>query len=233
MLPGSGFGKHARRLHRPWPMKTRDNIEREIESLLLQNYYGEDFEVDSLFRGYVEGLTVTERDLMQEVVARRLVMTGSIVDILLCGVLPVSGAGPILVNLLNAESRTSQVTRMLIQVLRQYPGEEAYRAVERFLDSDQEVEALPALAAMDFSRTLPSLVRNLRKPQFQGVLLHCLYDRCKASSLDQLIGELKDYGTACAVNFGSDLEAVLRSKEGRYNPWTPEQISALVRGVGA
>ena len=212
-------------------MKTRDNIEQEMEALLLQNYYGEDFEVVSLFRGYVDGLSEAERVLMQEVVARRLVMTGSIVDILLCGVLPVAGAGPILVNLLNAESRTSQVTRMLIQVLRQYPGEEAYRAVERFLDSDQEVEALPALAAMDFGRTLPALVRNLRKPHFQGVLLHCLYDRCKASSLDQLIGELRQYATACAVNFGSDLEAVLRSKEGRYNPFTPEQITALVDAV--
>jgi hypothetical protein len=212
-------------------MKTHDDIDQALDAMLNANYYGEDFEVTSSFRVLYDKLAPGEQVTAREVLGRRLVRHGTIVDVLLCGVVTVGGAGPILVEKLNQQTQTSQLTRMLIQALRRYPEDAAYRAVERFLDSDQDIDALQTLCAMDFTRSLPSLVRALRKPHVHGVVLQCLVDRRKATSLDQLIQDLTGSSSVRTPEFSADLQAAMLSKTEPYHPFPPEDIERILAAV--
>lgn len=212
-------------------MKTDSDIRHDIDQILQSNYYGEDFEVLAAFRGYAASLTGDERATLARVVGERLARDGSIVDVLLCSAVQVGGADILLAGMLDRESRTSQMTRALIAALAGYPGDTAYRAVERFLDSDQEAQALQTLAAMDFRRTLPALVSAMAKPAFHGVALQCLHEQRKKTGLDGLLAELAASTATRTPEFPAHLAAVLASRHGKYNPFTPDDVRRILAAV--
>lgn len=212
-------------------MKDRDAIAGELQTLIQRHYYSEDFELVSAVRAYQAGLSVPERDELRAVVLGRLLDEGSMVDILLCSVIDVPSAGPVLALKLDRESVPSQLTRALITALQAYPGEEAFRAVERFLDSDQEGEALAALARLDFHRALPYLARALMQEHARGPILHLLHARAKETGVPALALELQVAAAGLPGDFRAGVVRVLEAKTGDYNPFSPEDLQRLRRAM--
>ena len=208
-------------------MKTPAEIEGELADLIQAHYYSEDFELMSSVRAYQDHLLPEERDELKAVVLRRLLTEGSMVDIVLCAVVHVPSAGPVLALKLDRESVPSQLTRALITALQGYPGEEAYRAVERFLDSDQEGEALAALARLDFNRTLPHVARALEREHFLGPVLHLLHARAKDVGVPALGLELHAACSRLPAGFVRRLERVFAAKAPPYNPFSPPELERL------
>jgi hypothetical protein len=213
-------------------MRNDQEITNEIEQLVARHYYSEDFELLASLRAYIEPLSPGERELVRALALKRLMHEGSLVDIMLCSVIDVPSAVPVLAGRLEREPVTNQVTRALIMALRRYHTDEAYTAVERFVDSDQELEAMDALADIDFRRTIPRLVRAMGKAHQHGNLLHMLHRYVKARGIEGLIDELSASSATRSARFVSDLEQVLRAKKEPYNPFTEEQIILILSRIG-
>jgi hypothetical protein len=214
-------------------MKNKQQISTELADLVQSHYYSEDFELISSVQAYQATLSGDEAALLTDVVYRRLLDEGSIVDILLCGVARVPSAVPVLAEKLNRADISNQMTRALIVALQTYASDEAYTAVERFLDSDQEMETLQALARIDFVRTLPYTVRLMRKEHYHPIVLHMFYDRMKKVGLNALIADLKQSSTTQSDAFRESLLKTIHSKPNDYNPFSEEEIQALVKNLGA
>jgi hypothetical protein len=210
-------------------MKTLEQIRSEVSDIIQRNYYSEDFELISSFQIFIGALSSEEKNLLADVVFERLLAEGSIVDIMLCGLVDVPSAAPVLAEKLSRESDTNQVTRSIISALQHYPGDDGYVAVERFLDSDQELEALSALARIDFVRTLPAIVRRMSKEYMHGNLLHLLHERSKTIGIDALIIELTMSSATKSTGFRENLPKVLASKAKGYNPFNEEELATIKR----
>lgn len=208
-------------------MKDRQAIAAELQELIQRHYYSEDFELASAVRAYASGLAGPEQDELRAVVLGRLLDEGSMVDILLCSVIDVPSAGPVLALKLDRESVPSQLTRTLIAALQGYPGDDSFRAVERFVDSDQEGEALAALARLDFSRAWPYLVRAMDREHFHGPLLHMLHDRAKRVGVPALAVEINALARRGPGAVPGVLRRILAAKPPPYNPFTAEELQRL------
>lgn len=213
-------------------MRTDQEITNEIDQLIAGHYYSEDFELLASLRAFVDPLSPGEKEHVRALALKRLMLEGSLVDVLLCSVIDVPSAVPVLAERLGREPVTNQVTRTLIQALRRYHTDEAYTAVERFVDSDQELEAIDALADIDFRRTIPLLVRAMGKSHQHGNLLHLFHRFAKERGVDGLVDELRVSSATRSTRFMPDLEQVLRSKKEPYNPFTEEQILHILSRIG-
>ena len=213
-------------------MKNKLNIQEDLERIVRANYYSEDFELISSFRAYEAEMSGEERDLLADVVFERLCAEGSLVDILFCSIIDVPSAVPVLAEKLSREPQVNQVTRSLIQALKRYSSDDAYVAVERFLDSDQEMDALQALAAIDFARTLPHLARLIKKDHYYGVMLQVFSERIKRVGLEPMIEELKKSSATNSASFRTCLQKALASKDSNYNPLNTDQRIALEKAFG-
>jgi len=212
-------------------MRSAGEITKEIEQLVQSHYYSEDFQLVSSMRAYVDTLLAGEREEARQVVLKRLLDEGSMVDVLLCSVIDVPSAIPVLAEKLDREPVTNQVTRTLISALRMYQTADAYNAVERFVDSDQEIEAIEALADIDFRRTIPLLVRTMKKEYFHGNVLHIFQRQAKRSGLDGLIDVLRDSSATRSAGFRGDLQKLLAAKKEPYNPFTETDIRHILQRI--
>lgn len=208
-------------------MKTQEHIARELDELIQDHYYREDFELVASVRAYQEGLGPAERETLRAVVLRRLLDEGSMVDIILCAVVEVPSAAPVLALKLDRESVPSQLTRALITALQGYHGEEVFRAVERFVDSDQEGEALAALARIDFVRALPYLARALECDHHLGPILHILHARSRKVGVAALVLELQSGAARLPAGFRAGLRRALAAKQDDYNPFSGQELNRL------
>lgn len=207
-------------------MKSKDQIAEELSRLEEANYYSEDFEWLSSVRAYRESLCAEERSLLAEVIASRLMRDGSMTDVLLCSIVDVPSAGSVLAAKLDRETVPSQLTRALISALQNYRGDDVFRAVARFVDSDQENEALRALARIDFHRALPYIARALNVEHQRDLVLHILHDRYKQrGNLIELALELRAF--SAGWNDPSFLPKVVSALRGKPEPFNPFQESEL------
>jgi hypothetical protein len=234
-LSGESFLKGSACLPEIGVVKTLEDLESDLEQIESAHYYSEDFQWLSSIRAYRDSLSPDERELLSKVVLRRLLRDGSMTDILLCSVVEASGAGSILAAKLDGETVPSQLTRALISALEHYRGDDVFRAVSRFVDSDQENEALRALARIDFVRALPFVARSLQKEYLADLVLHILHDRFKAiESLERLAAELRAFSAGWPdAEFLPRVLKALRGKSEPYNPFSAEELLALERALAA
>ncbi|HOW96184.1 MAG TPA: hypothetical protein P5567_08340 [Kiritimatiellia bacterium] len=209
----------------------RQRMNRAIDGFVEAHYYSEAPEFESARRGFVDSLCDGLHDLYRQTVLDRLRADPSLVNVLLCAGGDIPGAGPWLAARLDGETGTSPLSRALIRVLADYPGEEACRAVERFLESDQQAEALQALARLDWPRVLPRLVAAFEKASLHPTILHILHARRKAAGLPTLIEDLR---RGAATWPGWDAEGWQRVFSGTpapYNPFHPDELAVLIKAV--
>jgi hypothetical protein len=214
-------------------VKTIEEVAFDLEQIESSHYYSEDFQWLSSIRAYRDSLSPEEQQLLSEVVLRRLLRDGSMTDILLCSVVEAAGAGSILAAKLDRETVPSQLTRALISALEHYRGDDVFRAVARFVDSDQENEALRALARIDFLRALPYVARALQKEHLADLVLHILHDRFKAvGSIERLAIELRAFSAGWPDgNFLKRVLKALRGKSEPYNPFSADDLVALEQAL--
>lgn len=209
-------------------MDQKDQIAAEIDRIVQSHYYDEDFQLMSSLQAFAAGLSDAGRETLAGVAFARLTGDGSLVDVLLCSVVDVPSAVPVLAAKLGRETQTNQVTRTLISVLSRYPSDDAYMAIEPFLDSDQEMESLQALARIDFIRTLPAIVRRMKKDHYAGAVLQMFQERIKKAGLPKLIDELRQSSATRFAGFPALLAKILRSKDASYNPLSARELEALI-----
>lgn len=212
-------------------MRSRDELEQALSQLVESHYYSEDFELISAARAFQGQLSGAEQESLKELLAGRLREEGSMVDIVLCSVIDAPGAGPILARRLDGESTPSQLTRALIAALACYRGDEVFRAVERFVDSDQEGEALAAIARIDFRRALPWMARALSRDHLLGPVLHILHTRSKEIGVAGLVDELRQASVDLPVGFRSGILRALDAKADDYNPFSREDRDCIRTGL--
>lgn len=211
-------------------MKQADEIDRELTALAERNYYSDESELDHTLRRYFEGLDSAERESFKQAVLKRLAREVSVVNILLAGVSAFPEVVPVLVSVLNAESKTSQITRALMNVLCHYNDDAAFKAVARFLDSEQEMEALTCLCGMNFLKALPHIKTAVRRDHLFDVCLQIFYDRKKAVGLDGLQTDLRALMFDNPSQVRDRLRKVFLCKRGKYNPFTPEEVVEILAG---
>lgn len=212
-------------------MRSREDIADDLERIITDHYYREDFELLSAVRAYRDALPLPERDELAAVVLQRLLREDSIVDVLLCAVVEVPSAAPLLAAKLDRESVPSQTTRALLMALQHYRGDAVFAAVERFVDSDQEHEALQALARVDFRRSAPYVVRALRRDAQLDLCLHILHDRLKAVGRAALAEDLRALAAHAGEGLGGRVERALRAKPAPFNPMAEEDIIFLLAAL--
>ncbi|HMP89352.1 MAG TPA: hypothetical protein PJ991_04075 [Kiritimatiellia bacterium] len=212
-------------------MKSTEQIAQELNKLIEAHYYSEDFELLSSIRAFADSMCEGDKDTLAGIVMKRLMDEGSIVDILLCSVLSIPSAVSILAGRLSNENVPNQITRALISALRKYKNDTAYTAVERFVDSEQEMEALQALAEIDFVRTLPLMSRLMQKEHYHGIVLHILHLRMKEVGIDQLIRDITLTSISTSTSFKDSLVKSLNSKKEPYNPFRESEILRIIKAV--
>ena len=213
-------------------MRSREEIADDLDRIITAHYDREDFELLSAVRAYRDALPPPERDELGAVVLQRLLREDSIVDVLLCAVVEVPAAAPLLAAKLDRETVPSQTTRALLTALQHYRGDAVYAAVERFVDSDQEHEALQALARVDFRRAAPHMARALRRDAQLDLCLHILHDRLKAAGRAALADDLRALAAYAGAGLGARVARALRAKPAPFNPLTEEDIVFLLAVLG-
>jgi hypothetical protein len=216
------------RLRRPAMKALHQQMDRAIDAFVESHYYSETHEFESARRVFVESLCDGMTEVYRHTVLERLREDPSLVNILLCAGGGIPGAGSWLAARLDGETSASQVSRALIRVLADYPGEGEYDAVARFLDSEQEGEALGSLARMDWTRTLPILFTAAGKPALQSSVLHILHDRRKEVGLPALLQDLKVFATAHPHFDAAGLAQILTGTPAPYNPFSPEEVAMIL-----
>ena len=215
-------------------VKTVEQIREELRELESSHYYSEDFQWLSAVRAYHDALQGEERESFHRVLFKRMMDEGSMTDILLCSIVPVPEAASVLAAKLDRESVPSQLTRALITALQHYRGDDVFRAVARFVDSDQENEALRALARIDFARALPFVARALQKEHARDLVLHILHDRCKEVGIDNLILELRAFAAGRAdPALLAAFSAAAHGKAAEYNPFSSAELQRLRTALAA
>lgn len=213
-------------------MKTAEQIRADLEEMESAHYYSEDFQWLSAVRAYRDELGGEEVALFRRVVLRRLLMDGSMTDILLCSVDDIPGASSVLAAKLDRESMPSQHARALITALQRYRGDDVFRAVARFVDSDQENEALRVLASIDFPRAFSTVVRALQKEHQRDLMLHILHDRSRVVGLETLLDELRAFAVKSSdPDLAEKLCHSLRGKVEPYNPFSEKEVRRLAEGL--
>jgi len=209
-------------------MKSADEIAADVNRLVEEHYYSAPHELKWAVTGYADGLSDGEQKLLRRHVLHRLEGEPTIVDVILASCLQVPESVPLLTAALSRESVTSQLSRAMMGVLARYPEEASKRAIERFIDSEQEQEALALLARMDFERAVPHLQRALSKEHLADSCLHIFAERKKSVGLARLATDLRDSLLQGRHRLRERLKEVLTSKAGDYNPFTPEELDVLL-----
>lgn len=211
-------------------MREEADIAAELDALIARHYYSEDFELLSALRAYRDGLAPAEQDTLCAVVLQRLFRDGSIVDVMLCSVVHVPSAASVLAAKLDREQQPSQLTRALLDALQHYHGDDVFAAVERFVDSDQEGEALQALARIDFARSAPHLVRALQKDHLLDRCLHIFHARMKRVGRAALSVELRSLALRTPAIAGR-LARALQAKRPPFNPLSDDDLAFLLEAL--
>lgn len=211
------------------------DFDTRLDAIVEANYYSEEWELQAAVRAWVDRLAPEEQAAFARAFLRRVSADPSMVNISLAGVLPYPGVDEPLAAELARQPEPNQHTRALIAALRSFPGSDpAFRAVERFVDSSQEMEALRALAAIDFPRTRPHLRQALQRDDLLECCLHLFADRRRAHGIDTLAADLRAIAGTPPDWIAPQLDILLhRIKTEAAHPLSPEDRATLSALFGA
>jgi hypothetical protein len=200
-----------------------------LDAIVGANHRREERELQAAVRAWVDRLDPVEQAAFARVFLRRLAADPSRVNLSLAAVLPYPGAEEPLAAELARQPEPSPHTRALIAALRAFPGSDtAFRAVERFVDSDQEREALRALAAIDFLRARPHIRQALSRDDLLECCLHLFADRRRAHGIDILAADLRAIAGSPPDWIVPRLDILLhRIKTEAAHPLSPEDRATL------
>jgi len=210
-------------------LRSSDQLERELDSLIEGGYYDEDFELVWTLRRFAEALGPEELERVLDIVLGRLEHDPSVLNVLIVTAIPVPSAVPVLGSILDNQDETGTLSRSLLAALGEYADAESFHHVARLLDSDQEQEALIALARIDFPRALFHLLGSPEREHLFDVCIQIFHQRRKEAGLETLIESLQTLSSEFPVR--DRVERILLFKDDHYNPFTKEQIQEILCGL--
>ena len=213
-------------------MQSYQEVEAELDRLIERHYYAEDYELRWALHHWQDALPREEQHHYHEIALRRLGDDPSIMSVVLCSASRIPEAVPMLTALLQQQTETSVLTRAILDTLERYGDPSAFSTVERFLDSDQEIEALQCLAKLHFARALFFIIRSARRPHLRDVGLQILHDRKKDVGLDGVIEELNGFMARTRLPVKRRVRQILGCKKEPYQPFAALEIEAVLNQLG-
>jgi len=198
------------------PPRTPDEMNAALDALVLANYYSEDYESDRAARELLAGVAAADRGTFEAVFLQRLAADPSIANLFLAGSFGFESAVPEVVAALDRCEDANNMTRTILYVLSQL-GDGGYAAMERFVDSELEIEALTWLARMDFDRTIPHLRRALHNDGLLKTCLHIFAAYRSQHDIEALVGKLVEIRQDDA-ELGRRLALAVSLQDDPYNP---------------
>jgi len=213
---------------------TPESIQSAIDDLAKRMYYSEEHEIHWAAREMLESVAADDLPMFRDTFMTRLRTDPSVGNIFFAGSFGFSEAAPFVAELLVAEENTSERTRIMMHVLsiigRDHPEARAFEAIEPFLDSSMEEEALQFLTQLDFTRCHQHLRAALRVDHHLKNCLHIFHARRRRTDLATLVADLK-------ALVGTDPELRRRFKlaltiqQDPYNPFDQDERLQLLNDV--
>lgn len=195
------------------------------------HYYSEDYNLEWAAKAYVDALSEPERKLFDAVMVDRLTGRPGLDDLSVCARLDRPLLLPWLKALLDCEPRTSAASRALLTALTNLADGDSYTSVERFMDSDQEGEALQCLARIDFPRSLTHLRRAVCRDHLHNFCLHAMHDYMRSAGIQALTRELRRLINPDPGRLAPHVRKILYSKQGSYNPFSEDELKTLTTAL--
>lgn len=208
-------------------MNDSPNLDQQFDAFIESQYYSEEFELVGAFQSLMQDMAPAQKEDLRKLLVRRVTEDPSLVHVVLCGCFNVDEAVPALISELNTQTQASYLSRSLIKVLSDYACPDSIRAVERWLSSEQKLEALVALSRMDFSLCLSYLAKELNEDYMRDVGLLLLGERKQKVGLDMLVKELNHVLPWNAFQARGALCDALEMNQPEYNPFSPLEIECL------
>lgn len=211
---------------------TTESIQAAIDGLARRMYYSEEHEIHWAARELLESVPPEDLSRFRDTFLQRLQEDPSVGNIFFAGSFGFPEAAPMVADQLRAEEEVSHLTRTMMYVLaiigRNNPAARAYEAIEPYLDSTQEQEALQFLAQLDFERSLPHLRAALRVDDHLKNCLHIFHARRRASDLETLCANIKMLvGTDSELQYRFKL--TLTIQQDPYNPFNQDERNTLLQ----
>lgn len=212
-------------------MKSDGEIEAELERLLLQHYYSEEFELQAAVTAWRMDCDPEEQAGLDRIFHRRFLSDPSLVHISLARCFSGADLEALLVEQLNFQSDGGQKARMLLVALRPYRSPQAAEAVERFLDSSLEMEALHALAEVDWSCATKHLPRLLRKDGMVETCLHVLHEHRKRVGWAMFLADVRPLAGPDPAWMAQRFASMFAIKTPDKIPFTPAEQKEILNAL--
>lgn len=212
-------------------MRSAAQIEQELDRVIRGSYYEEEFELLWTLRRFGSSLTGVECERFREIAIRRLADDPSILSVMIVSAVRIPASVPILCSILDRQSQTGMLSRAILSALGEYAGADAFTSVERLLDSEQEQEALSALARIDFPRSLFYIIRSAEREHLLDACIQILHHEKKKAGLRRLIRELEAHAKISEQPVADRVEKILGCKSGDFNPFTKDEMEEIRTGM--
>ena len=211
--------------------KTTTDFSKELDGLIEHNYYSEERELRSSMGVYYGALSEEERVVFDAMFVERMQSDPSVANISISTVFMIPEVSGMIAAQLNRHKKASCITRTMMYALRPYADEVAFTAVERFVDSEHEIEALRILGSMNFVRAIPHFRRALKRDHLLEVCLHIFQDRKRAVDLETLIADLSMLIRGREGYYRRRIEAMLGIKKGDHAPFSAREMQRIITEI--
>ena len=212
-------------------VKTAEIFSAELDDLIEKNYYSEEWELRSAAQVYYDALGEEQRVVFDQMFVARIQQDPSVSNVSISSAFRIPALGPLLAEALNRHKKASYESRNLMCGLRPYRDDASFAAVERFVESEQEIEALRLLGHMNFLRAMPHLRRSLKKDQLLEVCLHIFQDRKRDVGLEGLIADLAMLIKGREGYYRRRLEAMFSIKKGLHAPFSEREMQRIITEI--
>lgn len=212
-------------------MRSAAQLEQELDRLIQGSYYEEEHELLWTLRRFGNSLEREEHERFSEIAICRLSEDPSILSVMIVSAVPIPAAVPILCSILDGQLETGMLSRAILSALREYEDASSFPSVERLLDSDQEQEALSALARIDFSRSLIYVIRSAGRDYLLDACVQIFHEERKITNMGRLIGKLEMHARTSGQPVVERVEKILRCKSGEFNPFTEQEVEEILKGL--
>ena len=205
-----------------------NDLHEALDRLSESHYYAEEWEFQAAARAWNDALDPAAQALFPQVLWQRVERDPSVTNASLCVVFPFPELEIPLAAALSRQPETSHLTRSLIAALQWQRGDAAFRAVERFIDSAQEMEALLALVRIHPDRAVPYMRRAVMEDRLIETCLHALAQLRATSGMEAAVGHLKSVCVGEGARLLRRVRAMFAIKTVENSPFSPDEIRHML-----
>lgn len=207
------------------------DLHEALDRLSERHYYAEEWEFQAAARAWYDTLNPADRARFPEVLWARVERAPSVTNASLCVVFPFPELEEPLAAALSRQPVTSHLTRSLIAALQWQRGSAAFHAVERFIDSAQEMEALLALVRIRPEWAVPFIRRAVMEDRLIETALHALAQLRGTSGLEAVVAHLKDVCAGGGARIHPRIRAMFSIKTAENSPFPPDEIQHILNAL--